>query len=137
MKNKYNRVGTCLHCTKEFLLTRSDKKFCTVTCRSASHQMNTRKTHNVKAGAVTLTKDNKDHIADVGKASLAPLVIEGIKKLRGHANSDILYEIKQQRAYFSKLEQENQWYSNQYKLQQQKINQLAALLRQYGYIGNL
>jgi hypothetical protein len=132
-----NRVGMCLHCAKQFIKSRSDKKFCTSSCRSASHQMNNRKKGSTNKFRKDATNGTKDHLADVGKASVAPLAIEVIKKLRGHANGDILKEIKQQRAYFTKLEQENLWYSNQHKLQQQKINQLATLLRQLGYRGNL
>ncbi len=120
MKTKAIRLKNCNHCKKEFVYSRTDQKFCCVSCRSASFSMRKRagtvkplrgiaaappqinvpsipKNEPPKPDYTELIKQdlsNKDLLKIAGIAALVPLSIELIKTYKGVNDKDQMIILK-------------------------------------------
>lgn len=99
-----DRRFICLHCGIVFIPRRSDQKFCSTSCRVASHQMKKRQLTAAVAAGKPDTAVGK--LAETGKSGEAKqllkqagvsigteLLSHGIQKAAGVHNHDIIKEI--------------------------------------------
>jgi hypothetical protein len=101
MKNKKNRFADCNHCFKEYNQVKSNQKFCSTSCRVASHNMNKDKNIDISGlkktelPAIANPKTFNEYILELTKL-LAPSAVENlIKTLRGINNSDLSKKLDQ------------------------------------------
>ena len=107
MKSKNIILKNCLHCKEEFVVARSDQKFCSTSHRSANFAM-LKRSNLIKplAGIKTLMPEmviikdepaKNQFLKDVGSSSIPVALNEAIKTMRGINDNDqmkLLVEIK-------------------------------------------
>lgn len=128
MKAIYVKVVKCCYCTREFAISKSTHRFCSTSCRSASHSLSKRflkkdlsqpnKISLVENWQFPLLANEKEgykpsFIKDAASSSIPYLLGEIVKSLKGVNNSDIMEAILKNQAGITELQKELKIVKNQ------------------------
>ena len=134
MISKKERIVECTHCRKEFRIVRTGHRFCSNSCRVASHQMEKRSANAQKNEPQLFQPDSvgfpnqiqppapkHEFLINVAGTTVSLAIMEAIKKFMGMSTGDIMMQIK-------KMEQDQLNFQNETRLKEQKMLEILVKL---------